>query len=298
MYYLLYGFFYLLSLIPWRVMYVISDGLYALVYYVFGYRKAVVMKNLSIAFPEKTEAERVRIAKDFYRNFTDSFVEMVKLVSISPKEFDKRFTVNAEVLKDLYPSGQNVQIHAGHFFNWEFLNLGVSKNSPYPLIGIFTALTNKHFDRLIKNIRGKFGTILISTGEFRTNFHKYTDKPYALGLIADQNPVDPANAYWVRFFGRLTPFVKGPEKGAKSKNTAVVMADLYRAKRGYYRADLTLLTTRPKETPVGYITKELIHHIEASIKKRPHNYLWSHRRWKFEYDAEKFSKYVIPGEEL
>lgn len=298
MYYLLYGFFYLLSLIPWRVIYFISDGLYALVYYVFGYRKEVVMKNLSIAFPEKTEAERIRIAKDFYLNFTDSFVEMVKLVSISAKEFDKRFTVNADVLKDLYPSGQNVQIHAGHFFNWEFLNLGVSKNSPYPLIGIFTALSNKHFDRLIKKIRSRFGTILISTGEFRTSFHKYTNQPYALGLIADQNPVDPANAYWVRFFGKLTPFVKGPEKGAKGKNTAVVMADLYRVKRGYYRADLTLLTTKPKETPVGYITRELIHHIEESIKKRPHNYLWSHRRWKFEYDAEKFSKYVIPGEEL
>lgn len=298
MYPILYGFFYLLSLIPWRILYIISDGLYLLVYYVFGYRKEVVMKNLLIAFPEKTEAARIRIAKDFYRNFVDSFVEMVKLVSITPAEFDRRFTVNAEVLNDIYPTGQNVQIHAGHFFNWEFMNLGVSKNSRYPLIGIFTALSNPHFDRLIKKIRSKFGTVLISTAEFRTTFHTHSEKPYALGLIADQNPVDPANAYWVKFFGRLTPFVKGPEKGARSRNTAVVMADLYRVKRGYYRTDLSLLTTTPKETPVGYITKELIHHIEQSIKKRPHNYLWSHRRWKFEYDAEKFSQYVIAGEEL
>ncbi|MES2005096.1 MAG: lysophospholipid acyltransferase family protein [Bacteroidota bacterium] len=293
MYYLIYGFFYLLSLIPWWLMYLISDGLYVLVYYVFGYRKVVVMKNLSIAFPEKTEKERIRIAKDFYKSFVDSFVEMVKLVSISPSEFDRRYSIDVEILNQLYKTGQNVQLHSGHFFNWEFMNLGVSKNSPYPLIGIFTALSNPNFNRLIKKIRSQFGTILISTADFRTHFHQYTTQPYSLGLVADQNPVDPANAYWVPFFGKLTPFVKGPEKGAKSKNTAVVMVDLYKVKRGYYQTDLTLLTTTPKETPTGYITKKLIAHIEESVKKRPHNYLWSHRRWKFEFDAEKFGKYVI-----
>jgi len=89
--------------------------------------------------------------------------------------------------------------------------------------------------------------------------------------------------------------VKGPEKGAISQNTAVIMADLYKVKRGHYRVDLTLLTTTPKETPKGFITKALVNFIEESVKKRPHNYLWSHRRWKFEYDAEKFGKYVIEG---
>lgn len=295
MYYLLYGFFFLLSLIPWWLMYLISDGLYLLVYYLIGYRKPVVMKNLSIAFPEKTETERIRIAKEFYRNFIDTFIETIKLVSMSPAEFDKRLVINADVLNDLYATGQSVQIHSGHFFNWEFLNLGVAKNSRYPLLGIFTALSNKTFNRFITKIRGKYGTILISTAEFRTRFHQYTEQPYALGLVADQNPVDPANAYWVKFFGKMTPFVKGPEKGAINMNTAVIMADLYKVKRGYYRVDLTLLTTTPKETPKGFITKALVNFIEESVKKRPHNYLWSHRRWKFEYDAEKFGKYVIEG---
>jgi len=293
MYYLVYGFFFLLSLIPWRVMYIISDGLYLLVYYVFDYRKEVVMKNLSIAFPEKTVAERVLIAKGFYKNFIDTFIETIKLVSISSKEFDKRFVINAEVLNDLLPTGQSVQVHSGHFFNWEFLNLGVAKNSKYPLLGIFTALSNKTFNRLITKIRSKYGTILISTADFRTRFHLYTEKPYVLGLVADQNPVDPTNAYWVKFFGRMTPFVKGPEKGAKNMNTAVIMADFYKVKRGYYKTDLTLLTTTPKDMPNGFITQSLVRFIEECIKKRPHNYLWSHRRWKFEYDAEKFSKYAI-----
>lgn len=277
-------------------MYIISDGIYLLMYYVVGYRREIVMKNLAIAFPEKTEAERILIAKEFYKNFIDTFIETVKLVSISRKEFDRRLTINAEVLNDLLPTGQSVQIHSGHFFNWEFMNLGVAAHSQYPLIGIFTALTNKIFHRLMMKVRGQYGTILIPSSDFRTKFHQYTDKPYVLGLVADQNPVDPANAYWIKFFGKMTPFIKGPEKGAKLMNTAVIIGEMYKVKRGFYRIDLTLLTTTPKETPDGYITKTLVNFIEECVRKRPHNYLWSHRRWKFTYDEQKFGQYVI-GEE-
>lgn len=274
-------------------MYWLSDGIYLFIYYGFGYRREIVKKNLLIAFPEKTEAERKQIRKEFYKNFVDTFIETIKLVSISRKEFDRRLQINAEVLNDLLPTGQSVQIHSGHFFNWEFLNLGMAANSHYPFVGIFTALTNKTFNRLMLKVRGQYGTILIPSSDFRTRFRQYTDKPYLLGLVADQNPVDPTNAYWVKFFGRMTPFVKGPEKGAKNMNTAVIMADMYKIKRGFYRIDLTLLTTQPKETPDGYITKTLVNFIEESVRKRPHNYLWSHRRWKFDYDENKYRQYVI-----
>ncbi len=274
-------------------MYWLSDGIYLFMYYGFGYRREIVKKNLLIAFPEKTDTERTQIGKEFYKSFIDTFIETIKLVSISRKEFDRRLSINAEVLNNLLPTGQSAQIHSGHFFNWEFMNLGVAANSHYPFVGIFTALTNKTFNRLMLKVRGQYGTILIPSSDFRTRFRQYTDKPYSLGLVADQNPVDPTNAYWVKFFGRMTPFVKGPEKGAKNMNTAVIMADMYKIKRGFYRIDLTLLTTRPKETPDGYITKTLVNFIEESVRKRPYNYLWSHRRWKFEYDEKKFGQYVI-----
>src|SRR4051812_45028234 len=113
MYYLLYGILYLFSLLPWRVMYVISDGAYGLLYYIFRYRRQVVMSNLLLAFPEKTEAERIRISKQFYHNFIDTFIETLKFLSISDKEFSKRISGNFEIFKELYESGQNVQIHSG-----------------------------------------------------------------------------------------------------------------------------------------------------------------------------------------
>lgn len=293
MYYLIYPLFYLLSMLPWRVFYFIGDGIYVLIYYVFGYRKAVVMRNLSIAFPDKTEQERIRIAKDFYHNFIDTFIETIKLISISPKEFDKRCITNSDVLNDLYKTGQNIQIHTGHFFNWEFGNLGIAKKLKGRFIGIYMPLTNQNFNKLIVKLRTKFKTILISVPEFRTSFHNYNKEQYALGLVADQNPSNPIKAVWLPFFGKMAPFYNGPEKGAVRMNTAVVMMNYYKVKRGYYKIDFTLLTTTPKELPSGTITKELIEFIEARVKERPANYLWSHRRWKWEFDESKYGHLVI-----
>src|SRR6478752_6370177 len=113
MYYIIYPIFYMLSLLPWRVLYFISDGIYGLIYYIFGYRRKVVMSNLLIAFPEKTEKERTRIAKDFYHNFIDTFIETIKLLSLNDKNFDKRCTSNVELVNDLYNTGKNAQMFTG-----------------------------------------------------------------------------------------------------------------------------------------------------------------------------------------
>ena len=294
MYYLIYGFLYLLSLIPWRVMYVISDLLYALMYYVIRYRKEVVFKNLSIAFPEKTEQERIKIAKEFYRNFTDTFIETIKLLSISTKNFEKRFTCNdIHVLNDLYATGQSVELGSGHYFNWEFGNLGIARLSKYPFLGVYMPLSNPAFNKIIYNLRSRYGTILLPATQFRAAFQKYSKDIYMLGLVADQSPSGPDIAYWTEFFGKMTPFVKGPEKGAKANNTAVIYAYYYKVKRGYYALDLKLITTNPSSLADGQLTKKMIHEIEQSIRQNPANYLWSHRRWKFEFDAEKYQSAIV-----
>src|ERR1700712_216079 len=131
MYYLFYGFLYLVSLLPMRVLYVISDAIYVLIYYVFGYRRQVVMDNLAIAFPGKTEAERLRIAKKFYHNFIDSFIEVIKLVSAGDDFLQRRFTVDITELNELYATGQSCQIHLGHTFNWEWGQLVLSRLTSY-----------------------------------------------------------------------------------------------------------------------------------------------------------------------
>ncbi|HVX51672.1 MAG TPA: hypothetical protein VHB48_16040 [Chitinophagaceae bacterium] len=293
MYQIVYAIFYLLSLLPWRVIYLLSDFAYLLVYYVFRYRRDVVMNNLEIAFPGKTVKERVAIAKKFYRQFTDNFIEVIKLISISEEELNKRFKGNFDVFNDLYQSGINVQLHLGHFFNWEFANLALSNNMPYTFLVVYMPINNKVFNRLFMKLRQRFGSSLVAATNFRNEFLSYSKGRYVLGLVGDQNPGNPDNAYWTYFFKKLTPIVKGPEKGAKINRTAIVMCSFYQVKRGFYQINFELLTTNPRSLPDGEITKKMIAFIEESIRQHPSCYLWSHKRWKWQFNPEKHSKLII-----
>lgn len=271
----------------------LSDFVYFLIYYCFGYRKEVVMKNLTIAFPGKTEAEKTRIAKDFYHLFTDTFIETIKLISISKKEFLRRCEFDPTLIQELSSKEQSIQLHSGHFFNYEFMNLAMGMHCKNNFIGVYAPVSNKALDKIIKDMRSKFGTILIPNSEFKSNFQAYSSQPYTIGLIADQNPSNPNKAIWTNFLGKKTAFVRGPEVGSKGNNTAVVMVYIYPKKRGYYKIETSLLTTTPKQTENGFVTKSLIQFIEQKIYEHPSNYLWSHKRWKHEFDEEKYGKLFI-----
>jgi len=293
MYYLLYTFFYVLSLLPWRVIYIISDFAYCILYYIVRYRRQIVLDNLTIAFPEKTEQEKEVIAKEFYHNFVDNFIEVIKMFSISKKELNRRFTGNFELLNETCASGKSVQVHLGHFFNWEFANIFFASNVVYPFLVVYMPIENKAINKIFYKIRSRFGTHLIAATQYRKDFAPFAKNRYALILVGDQNPANPNNSYWVDFFGRKVPVVKGPERGAVMNNNAILMAKLTKIKRGFYDAHLELLTTEPRTLPEGDITKRMITFFEDSIREQPSNYLWSHRRWKWKFDPEKHGKLVI-----
>ena len=293
MYYIIYPLLYLLSLLPWRVLYLLSDGLAALTYHVIGYRKEVVLGNLAIAFPEKTEEERRTIAKEFYRNLIDTFIETIKLLSLSDAAFAKRYSTNNEIVNAFYDSGRNVQIHAGHFFNLEVVNLGESRYGAFPFVVVYMPISNKAFDKIIYDLRTRYGGVLIPAMDFRTKFHQYVKGRYSLALAADQNPGSPMAAHWIKFFGRYTPFIPGPEKGAKTNDTIVVFANFYKLKRGYYHMQYEVMTTEPRSFPTGKLTEMFAERIEKAVRERPANYLWSHRRWKYEFDPEKYGHLVV-----
>jgi KDO2-lipid IV(A) lauroyltransferase len=281
MYYLGYVPLYILSLLPWFVMYRISDFLTFLVYNVFSYRKSVVMANLAIAFPEKTMEERRKIAKDFYRLLMDTIVETIKLISLSKEGVMKKFTGDASVINEVMDRGRNLTVLAMHNFNWEIVNHNVSMQLKYPFIGVYMPLTNKFFERLIADMRTRYGTIIIPAPKFKTDFVKYAHSHHILALVADQNPGNPNNAYWVPFFGKLTPFVKGPEKGARLNETAVLFGHFFPLRRGHYTFEWKIPTYNAAELPEGELTKMYVAYVEECIRKHPANYLWSHRRWKY-----------------
>jgi Kdo2-lipid IVA lauroyltransferase/acyltransferase len=284
MYYLVYGFLKFLSLIPLRILYLLSSGIAFLLYYVFKYRKNIVFNNLRIAFPQKTEQEITTIAKKFYRNFTDNFIEVLKLFSKGPAFTNKRVSFDISPIINELNKGKKVQIHAGHMFNWEYINHAMKPLHPQPFIAVYMPLANKNLDKIFFDLRSKYGTLMLSAHKVKTDYKDMNTEPHTLVLVADQNPGHPRSAFWTPFFGRLTPFVKGPERGSISKDASVIYTHITKPKRGYYHVVFKLVTDNPKHFKEGEITKNFIAHMEANINEQPEIYLWSHRRWKYAYN--------------
>ncbi len=292
MYYIIYGLLYLISLLPFFILYRISDLAFTVIYYFIGYRKKVVFNNLDIAFPEKTKEEKIKIAKGFYRNFTDTFIETIKLLSISKKSFSKMAEINLDEAIRLANKGKSIQFHAGHQFNWELANWMIAEKMPIPFVGVYMKINNKAINKIFYDLRAKKGTVLVSVQEFKNKMHQLLNKQYSIGLAADQNPGVPSNAYWLNFFNRPAPFVTGPDKAAIKNNTAVIFVRLIKIKRGKYKFETTVLSEEGSALKEGELTLIYRDVLEETIRNHPDNYLWSHRRWKWDFQNDYESRWI------
>lgn len=287
MYYIVYGLLYIFSLLPFWVMYLVSDFSYFLLYYVLKYRKKIVLDNLAIAFPEKTEEERKKIAKKFYQYFTDSFIETWKFLSISKKEMEKRTSGTYDIINELLKEGKTVNLLCGHQFNWEYANLLYSSKLPVPFVTVYLPVKANILNRIMYKIRTRFNAVLVHPAEFGSKLHTVFKTQHALVLAADQSPANARAGYWIKFFNRPTIFLIGPEKSAIRRRSAVVFVGFKRVKRGYYHFESVLLTDDASHTDKrAQLTCLYRDALENTIKADPANYLWSHRRFKFEWKPE------------
>ncbi len=292
MYFIIYGFLYLVSLLPFFSLYALSDFVYFILYHVAGYRKKVVFQNLGIAFPEKTQEEKEKIARKFYKNFTDNFIETIKLLSISNQDFLQRAAINLDEVNALAARGKNIQLHSGHQMNWEYAHLAIAKSINLPWVGVYMQITNNALDKLFLKIRSQGNAVMVPAQDIKTKGNTIFKKQYSLGLIGDQNPGAPASAYWLNFFNRPAPFVTGPDKGAVINNTAVVFIKMRKIKRGFYIFEPLIITEEGRSLKKGELTLLYRDFLENSIREQPDNYLWSHRRWKWDWDLKYERKWI------
>lgn len=286
MYRIVYGFLYLLSLLPLRVLFILSDGIYVLVYHIMGYRKEVVRNNLEIAFPEKSAEERRRIEKQFYKNFIDNFIETLKLLSGGNKFAVKHFVTDNTIMEQEFAKGNKLQFHLGHNFNWELANVAVTAYTSYPIMIVYMPIKNEVMEKVMIKLRSVSGNILLPATDMKNAMLPYRSTKYLLALVADQVPGDASKAYWMNFFGRPTPFTRGPERGAVAGNLSVVFGQIFKTKRGYYRLVYELCTDAAASMPKGEITRRYVRFLEKVIREHPEMWLWSHRRWKREWKPE------------
>ena len=286
MYYVVFGILYLISLLPLFLLYRIADFFFIIIYFIIGYRKQVVLKNLRNAFPRKTDAELKLIARKFYLNFVDNWVETIKLLSISEKKLNKRVSGNFEIFHQLHETGKAVQVNLGHFFNWEIMTLHTGINQPYTFLTVYFPQSNQIMNRLLLHLRSRWGNPQLESTNMAKAIIPWRKKQYLLALGADQSPAQPESGHWLYFLNQPTVFLRGPEKFARGQNIPVVMMTTTRNKRGHYNFDYFLLAEDPKSLADGELIRRYVLHLEENIRLQPEIYLWSHKRWKHAWKPE------------
>ncbi|WP_262247684.1 lysophospholipid acyltransferase family protein [Parapedobacter soli] len=274
-------FIYLLSLLPFWALYILSDLGYVLLYHIIGYRKEVVFKNLQNAFPEKSENERLEIAKKFYRFLPDLLVEAIKMRSISAAAVEKRITLQqTEELNRHLRAGKGVIGVTAHYGNWELGIHRLSLFNEHPTLIIYKPLRNKAVDTVYNAIRSRFGAIMVPMKQTLRKIAAFRDRPHVSMFVADQTPGRSSSNYFIRFLNQDTPVYTGAEKIAKATGFPVVFCHIDRIKRGYYCCTFTTLVEEPAEIPEHGITDIHNKFTEDIIRRKPELWLWSHRRWK------------------
>lgn len=311
MYKIVKALFYTVSLLPYCVLYVIADFFYLIIYYIVGYRKRVVKKNLAKAFPEKSDKERKEIERKFYRWLCDYFVETLKLLSVSDKTFLKHVRFEGfDVVEQCFAEGQDCAGILGHCGNWEYLSAsdlgltswgfravdnGSKATSKAAVCGlIYHPLSNKIFDRLFLEIRQAMRGVCVPKKDilrYLVNYRREGRKTL-FGYIADQAPKWENIHLWLDFLNQETPVFTGAERILSKMNNAVFYIDAERPRRGQYVFTYKLMTREPSKMEHGELTRQYFKLLENSIRRNPSIYLWTHDRWK--RTREEFERrYVV-----
>ena len=262
-------------------LYLVSDVLYLIVGKLLKYRKPLITKNLKNSFPKKSENEIKNIRRFFYKHFSDLIVESLKGFTISEKIINKKIKLkNPELLNKMAQKKQNIVLIGGHYNNWEMSAQKMPLECEHELFAIYKPLSNKFFDKKMKDSREKFGLRMIPMKETKNYFHSDNKKPRAIIFGSDQSPSNTKNAHWIKFLNQESGFLFGAEKYAKEFNWPVVFVSIQKINRGTYEVSFQLITDQPNKEPKGKIIEDFAQLLEADINQNPPYWLWTHNRWK------------------
>jgi len=277
-----YPLLWVISILPFRLLYIFSDFVYVLTYYVIGYRKKTVRENLRLALPHLSDKQRLSIEKKSFRHMCDMFLEMIKTMSISETEMNRRFQfTNFEVYQNLEKKQKSIAIMCAHYASYEWV-ISMNNRITYEGFAIYKRIANKYFDKLIRDIRSKFKANLITTKE-TIPVIKENAKNNILGLYgfaSDQSPKISSVFHWQKFMGIEVPVHTGAEMLSKKYDMNVLFLKVKKVKRGYYEASFEHVYENVPSIPDYEITDAFLKMVEQQIHEAPEFYLWTHKRWK------------------
>lgn len=290
-YYIVYPLALLVGLLPYKMQFVVSDIIRWVLYKVIRYRVTVVRDNLRRSFPEKTDAQRLQIERNYYKHLADVFLETISLISVSKKNITKRMTfLNVEQIEKA-TAGSTWLSAMAHYGSWEYSSSYAIYSQHDGVYGVYRPLADKGFDKLFLYMRQRFGATPVPMKEItkRIILAQKQNKHYAVALISDQNPPLYEHQYWVDFLGQKTLFFGGLEKFARKYNLPVAFLHVDKVKRGHYNAWFEIIYNGTDQLEDGEITRRYASHLEEMIRRRPELWMWSHRRWKHVFPQQKQS---------
>lgn len=270
-----------ISKLPYPLLYLLSNFVFFVMYRVIGYRKKVVLKNIQLSFPEKSDKEHQKIMIAFYRHFCDLVTESVKGFSLKKEEALKRMElVNPEVANQFFDKGKDVIFVGGHYNNWEIFAIAIGLQMKHIPVGIYKPLSDKYMDGKMKASREKYRLKMCATHNVKNTMQNPLKEPKATIFAIDQSPSNPNKSYWMNFLNQETAILYGAEKYAKELNIPVIFGKIEKTKRGHYKTTLKLLSENPKDEPYGSIMQLGTKELEKDIIENPQYWLWTHKRWK------------------
>ena len=272
----------LLSRLPLRVLYALTDALYVIIYHIWRFRRTLSVSNVRNSFPDKTAAETAAIASQSYRNACSLIAEVLKGASIDAAELRKRVRINnLAILEPWIKSGQPVVLLASHHCNWEWLLLESCIELGISVDAVYKPLRVAAIDRFMLEARSRFGGNPIPVKNFLMEVMKRRKGARIIALVADQTPLSGEEKHWTRFLSQDTAFFVGADKIARMLRAPVFFVGMHRVKRGYYEADLQQLSAPPYSREGTDIIERYARVAETHIAKYPADWLWMYRKWKY-----------------
>lgn len=271
-----------LARLPLSILYLFSDFLFVIAFYLVKYRRKLVVRNLQKSFPEKSAQEIKVIERKFYHNLCDYVFETLKLLTISPEELKRRIKfLNPELIQPFKDRRQPVLYLASHQFNWEWLvasaNLWLPVTSEY----VYQPQRSNLVNRFSLMTRGRFGAYAVKRAEVVREMVRRKDIVRGFAIVADQFPGHGNDKrYWTEFLNQDTAFFEGVNNLATMMQYPAFYAKMSKVKRGHYQMELVQVGEPPYEQNSMIVLNNYVKQTEQVIKSDPSGWLWSHNRWK------------------
>ncbi|MBQ2219351.1 MAG: lysophospholipid acyltransferase family protein [Elusimicrobia bacterium] len=243
-------------------------------------RKKHIVDSLTKSFPAKSEQEIKKIAKDVYKQFVCTVVEIIFVSKMTDEQIkDAVCFENIYLIEQTLKKGKGGVIMSAHFGNWEMLALSFAKR--YPLSVIVAKQENPYFDNIINNIRSKRGYKTIYKDVAPLGVLRALKRNEFVAILADQHA--GVQGVYTPFFYREVSTPKGPAVFALRAKCPLYTGFCARQPDGRYVVsfeEISLPNTGDDEKNIEIIMTEYNKILQRHVEENPSFWFWFHRRWK------------------